>query len=169
MAEELPTLDPIEVAKAVANRAPSPRMLYTAPYLHPAMVVAALVAGITGFLEESSSPNEIARAIQCVVRGETWIPPRVLGPTISLMLRSREEAFSRSRVLDRLSRRERTILALVARGQSNESMAELLNISPQTAKTHVQNIMQKLEVHSRNAAAAFAMKEGIIDELDRCR
>jgi DNA-binding NarL/FixJ family response regulator len=47
-------------------------------------------------------------------------------------------------------------------------MAQELMISPQTAKTHVQNVMRKLEVHSRIAAAAFAMREGIREELQRC-
>jgi len=97
-----------------------------------------------------------------------WIPRNLLGATILLMLEHREESLNRRRILDRLSPREKTVLALLARGENNESMARELMISPQTAKTHVQHVMRKLGVHSRAAAATFAREEGIAEQLEDC-
>jgi two-component system nitrate/nitrite response regulator NarL len=156
-------------AQLMAERVPLSRILMLAADGRPPMVVSALSAGVTGYLDKACSFEELLQAIRCVQRGDTWIPPRMLGPTLALVLQSREEAFARRRVLERLSRREKAVLALLARGQNNKSMAQALMISPQTAKTHVQNVMQKLGVHSRIAAAAFAMYEGILEELDACR
>ncbi|MGH2687814.1 MAG: response regulator transcription factor, partial [Actinomycetota bacterium] len=66
-----------------------------------------------------------------------------------------------------LTRREREVLALLTDGADNESIAERLFISPETARTHVQNLLGKLEVHSRLEAAAFVTQNGILDELVR--
>ena len=67
----------------------------------------------------------------------------------------------------RLTRREREVLALLTEGADNEAIAESLYISPETARTHVQNLLGKLEVHSRLEAAAFVVQNGILDELVR--
>jgi two-component system nitrate/nitrite response regulator NarL len=67
-------------------------------------------------------------------------------------------------MLSRLSRRERDVLTLLARSADNHEIARTLAISPQTARTHVQNILAKLGVHSRLQAAAFAMRAGFMDE-----
>lgn len=168
LSDGIPSLDPADLARSISERAPRSRIVTLAGRLTPSAVVASLVSGIAGFVEKSSSFEELAEVVRQVARGEMSIPQPLLGPTISLVLEDRDDAIARRRILDRLSPREKAVLALVARGQNNESMAKSLMISPHTVKTHVQNILQKLGVHSRIAAAAFAMQEGIIDELELC-
>jgi DNA-binding CsgD family transcriptional regulator len=70
------------------------------------------------------------------------------------------------RIVSSLTRREREILALLAHGADNDAMAEELYISPQTARTHVQNVLAKLGVHSRLEAATFVNRHGLREELE---
>jgi two-component system nitrate/nitrite response regulator NarL len=168
VSDRLSSFDVPEGAKLIAARSPDTRTMLLSVNLTPRDIVSGLAAGVWGFVDKSSSFDELARAIRCVADGDMWIPQNLLSSTVLLMLETREESFARRRVLDRLSRREKAVLALVARGENNESMAKELMISPQTAKTHVQHVLQKLGVHSRIAAAAFAMQEGIVDELEEC-
>jgi two-component system, NarL family, nitrate/nitrite response regulator NarL len=67
--------------------------------------------------------------------------------------------------MSRLTRREKEVLGLLAGGADNDAIAQALVISPQTARTHIQNVLGKLGVHSRLEAAAFVMQNGILDEL----
>lgn len=67
--------------------------------------------------------------------------------------------------MSKLTRREKEVLALLAGGSDNDAIAQALVISPQTARTHIQNVLGKLGVHSRLEAAAFVMQNGILDEL----
>ncbi|MDQ4130118.1 MAG: helix-turn-helix transcriptional regulator, partial [Actinomycetota bacterium] len=69
----------------------------------------------------------------------------------------------------RLTPREREVLALLARGADNEAIATALVISPETARTHVNNLMGKIEVHSRLQAAAFVREHGLLEELGDSR
>jgi DNA-binding NarL/FixJ family response regulator len=69
------------------------------------------------------------------------------------------------RKLSRLTRREREVLALMMRGADNAVIAQALTISPETARTHIQNILGKLGLHSRLEAVAFASGNGIVNRL----
>jgi two-component system nitrate/nitrite response regulator NarL len=155
----------IEAVRLIRDVSSPPRMLWLAARQDPSTLMSALAGGVTGYLDKACSFDELVDSIRCVSQGETCIPPKMVGPLVSRLLQSREEAFAQRRVLEQLSRRERAVLALLARGNNNESIARSLVISPQTVKTHVQNIMQKLGVHSRIAAASFAMQDGVLYEL----
>ena len=102
-----------------------------------------------------------------VHRGDTLVPPTMLGPLLTGLLRRKrdhDEAFER---ITRLTVREREVLALLAQGSDNDSIARALVISPQTARTHIQNILGKLGVHSRLEAAAFVTRSGMLQNLVR--
>jgi DNA-binding NarL/FixJ family response regulator len=117
-------------------------------------VLAAISAGATGYLHKRISPTGLIRSLRGVVRGEAPLP-RDLATLMVAAVRGFEE---RERVRERavlLSAREREVLALVARGARNRQIAEALSISEFTVKRHVQNILHKLELPSRRAAALF--------------
>jgi two-component system nitrate/nitrite response regulator NarL len=89
----------------------------------------------------------------------------MLGALLSRLIvhrRQQDEALKR---MARLTRREREILALLAEGADNDAIAQELVISPQTARTHIQNVLGKLGVHSRLEAAAFVLQNGIMEDL----
>jgi DNA-binding NarL/FixJ family response regulator len=90
----------------------------------------------------------------------------MLGPLLSDLLDQRRDHESALIKLGDLSPREREVLALVARGAKTSAIGEALFISPETARTHIQNILTKLGVHSRLEAAAFVIENGLLDHLD---
>jgi two-component system nitrate/nitrite response regulator NarL len=89
----------------------------------------------------------------------------MLGPLLKRLIVRRREQDEALRRMSRLTRREREVLALLAEGADNDGIAQALVISPQTARTHIQNVLSKLGVHSRLEAAAFVVQNGILDEL----
>ena len=155
----------VEAVEQIAALRPAPRILILLPREDPSRLMDTLGMGVTGYIHKASSFDELLRAIKCVSRGETYIPSQMVGPLIDRLLQSRNDAFAQWRQLEQLSRREKAVLALLAQGKNNEGIANSLVISPQTVKTHIQNILNKLGVHSRLAAIAFAMRDGVMDEL----
>jgi DNA-binding NarL/FixJ family response regulator len=116
------------------------------------VVLASVTAGAKGFLAKEISPAGFIRSLRGVVRGEA---PLSRGLT-TLMVDAVHGLEQRDRVRERavtLSSREREVLALVARGARNRQIAEALSISEFTVKRHMQNILHKLDVPSRRAAA----------------
>jgi two-component system, NarL family, nitrate/nitrite response regulator NarL len=89
----------------------------------------------------------------------------MLGYLLERLIRRRQEQDEAVRRLGRLTAREREVLSLLAEGGDNDSIAQVLVISPQTARTHIQNVLVKLGVHSRLEAAALAIQNGLVGEV----
>ena len=89
----------------------------------------------------------------------------MLGGLISNLVQRRRERDRAARVLRSLTRREREVLSLLADGADNDAIAQALVISPQTVRTHIQNVLNKLGVHSRLEAASFVIRNQLGDEL----
>jgi DNA-binding NarL/FixJ family response regulator len=132
----------------------------------PQLLAEGLGCGASGYITKDCSLAEVVDAVRSVARGDMLVPPAMLGPLLADLLerkRDHEEALLR---LSRLSARERQVLALVARGKKTAEIADTLVISPETARTHVQNILQKLNVHSRLEAASFVIEHGLVAHLE---
>ena len=117
-------------------------------------VLAAVAAGATGYLHKRISPTGLIRSLRGVVRGEAPLPRDLT----TLMIAAVHGLEERDRVRERavvLSGREREVLALVSRGARNRQIAQELSISEFTVKRHMQNILHKLDLPSRRAAASF--------------
>jgi DNA-binding NarL/FixJ family response regulator len=115
-------------------------------------------AGASGYVTQESPLTDLIQTTRSVYEGQTLIPQSMIGSLISgLITRRREdhEAFER---LARLTQREREVLHLLGGGANNQRIARVLSISPETARTHVQNLLGKLQVHSRLEAAAFVLQ-----------
>lgn len=117
-------------------------------------MLAAVRAGASGFLAKEISPQALSRALRALARGEALVP-RPLIRTVVDALRRVDQRQRAQGQFSRLSLRERQVLELVALGARNRHIAEELQISEFTVKRHVQNILRKLEVASRNAAGTF--------------
>ena len=130
------------------------------------MLAEGLGCGASGYLTKDCTLAEVIEAVRGVARGDVLVPPAMLGPLLSDLLvrkKSHDEALLR---LSRLSTRERQVLALVARSKKTAEIADALVISPETARTHVQNILTKLGVHSRLEAASFVIEHGLVTHLE---
>jgi DNA-binding NarL/FixJ family response regulator len=124
-------------------------------------VYAALRAGASGFLLKDSRPRELLHAIEVVAAGDALIAPRITRRLIAEFAARRDPSQPPAALAD-LTEREREILRLVARGLSNAEIAGQLVISPLTAKTHVSNVLRKLDCRDRAALVALAYESGLV-------
>ena len=150
---ELPPAGGVEAVRELAKRCSAYTIVWSFQPTREA-VLAAVRAGAHGFLHKEISPEGLVRALRGVVQGEAPLSRDLA----SLMIDALHGLDERSRARDRaavLSPREREVLDLLARGARNKQIAAALVISEFTVKRHVQNILQKLELPSRRAAAAF--------------
>jgi two-component system response regulator NreC len=161
----LPNCDGIRATGLIRERAPETRVLILCGEDDDRVLVDALEAGANGFLSKASPLAELIDAARSLFRGEILIPPRMMGDLLSRLIRRRREQNDALRTLSRLTHRERQVLRLLAGGADNDGIAQALVISPQTARTHVQNVLGKLGVHSRLEAAAFVNSSGLLDDL----
>jgi DNA-binding NarL/FixJ family response regulator len=125
-------------------------------------LLAAVEAGVTGYITKESGVVDLLEGTRVVHRGEALIPGRMLGTLLTTLLERRRlerEALLR---ISRLTARERQVLELLASGANNRAIANALMISPDTARTHVQNLLYKLGLHSRLEAAGFARQADFI-------
>ena len=114
----------------------------------------ALDCGARGFAFKAGAPEELRSAIRAVAAGATYVDPRVRSTILS---RSTTER------VGMLSAREREVLDQLAQGRTGQAIAQRLNLSPETVRTHVRNAMEKLEAQTRVHAIAIALRQGEIE------
>ncbi|MFE2558169.1 response regulator [Streptomyces sp. NPDC059352] len=158
----MPELDGIGATRLIAAEEDlaGVKVLVLTTYDTDEDVVEALRAGASGFVVKDIRPAELLTAIRTVAAGEALLSP---GPTARLIARAL--ALPQAPVAggpDRLSDRERQVLALVARGLNNTEIAEALGLSPLTAKTHVSRIMGKLSARDRAQLVIIAYESGLV-------
>jgi DNA-binding NarL/FixJ family response regulator len=129
------------------------------------VLLEAMEAGASGYLSKEAPLADLINAARAVHRGEALVPPRMLGALLQRIIHRRRERDEALKRMTNLTRREREVLGFLALGADNDMIAQRLVISPETARTHVQNVLGKLHVHSRLEAAAFVTQNGILDDL----
>jgi DNA-binding NarL/FixJ family response regulator len=151
----MPEMDGISAIGEILASYPEVRVVMLTSFGEVERVYAALQAGAAGYLLKDADPDEVAAAIRAAARGEVHLDPAVAG-------RLTRQLVSPPTGLASLTARERTVLALVARGLSNRQIAAELYISDRTARTHVSHVLTKLQLSSRTQAALVAIREGLI-------
>jgi DNA-binding NarL/FixJ family response regulator len=155
----MPELDGIAATAAIKAEMPDVEIVALTSFVEEARVTAALEAGASGFILKDAEADDVANAIRAAHRGEVHLDPAVAG---LLARRVRERASATSQ--DPLTEREREVLALVARGLSNQAIADRLAITERTARTHVSNILGKLGLASRTQAALYAVEHHLVPD-----
>jgi DNA-binding NarL/FixJ family response regulator len=158
-------IDGVEATRRIKDRLPECDVILLASEADEATLVASIEAGASGYLTKDRPVVELIDAVRTVHRGEMVVPPSMLRSLLSGLMRRRKEQDEAMHRMSRLTRRELEVLALLADGAGNEGIAESLFISPQTARTHVQNLIAKLGLHSRLEAAMFVARNGMHREL----
>lgn len=150
-------MDGIESTKKILKEWPEARILIVTSFIDDEKVYPAIEAGASGYLLKTSTAHEIANAIRKTYNGE-----RVLEPEVTTKMMEQLSNRNRHILHEELTNREQEILLLIAQGMSNQEIADKLFITLKTVKTHVSNILAKLEVEDRTQAAIYAFKHGLI-------
>jgi DNA-binding NarL/FixJ family response regulator len=153
----------IEATRRISESHPESRVVVLTSHASEEEVFPALKAGALGYLLKHSAPEEVLQAIRQAHRGET-----VLHPTIARMVLQelhRPAPAKQARTTEPLSERELDVLRLLARGMSNQEVADTLVVGEATVRSHVSSILRKLQLASRTQAALYALREGLV-ELD---
>jgi len=153
----MPVMDGIEATQNIIKEWPEAKIIIVTSYLDDEKVYPALEAGATSYMLKTSKASEIAEAIRATYAGQSVLEPEVTGKMMSRMRRKTETLPH-----EQLTSRELEILLLMAEGKSNQEIAEELFIAVRTVKTHVSNILAKLEAHDRTQAVVYAFKHSLI-------
>jgi DNA-binding NarL/FixJ family response regulator len=149
----MPEMDGVEAIGKIKEKYPNINILVLTTYDTDADIVRAVEAGATGYLLKDAPREELFRAVRATAKGETVLAPVVAARLMGKVRDHGEQA---------LSAREIDVLMLVARGASNQDVAEKLYVSTATVKSHLIQIYQKLGVSDRTAAVTTAIERGII-------
>lgn len=154
----MPHMTGIEATLAILKEWPDAKILILTSYLDNEKIYPVLDAGAKGYMLKTSSAEEILRAIRKVEQGELAIETEV----------SQKVEYRKNHVelQDDLTARERDILALLTKGYENQRIADELFISLKTVKTHVSNILSKLEVSDRTQAVVYAFQHHLVSQED---
>ena len=153
----LPDGDGVSLAARIHRQWPTIKIVMVTSLTDERLVLKAVEAGCAGFVTKDRTVDELVAAIQAVADGEALISPLMLNRVLR-QLRRRDDRPGAD-----LSAREREVLALVCEGMSNPAIAERLHVSHNTVRSHVQNILSKLQVHSKLEAAAVATRDGLVE------
>jgi DNA-binding NarL/FixJ family response regulator len=162
---DLPRCDGVRATSLIRERVPACGVVIVSSDDSSHLLEQALDVGARGFVTKSSLLSDLLSATRAVDRGETLIPSGMLGDLVGRWSQRHREQYEAVWLLSKLTKREREVLGLLIEGRGTEAIARSLVISPQTARTHVQNILSKLGVHSRLEAAALFNDTGVLDGL----
>jgi NarL family two-component system response regulator LiaR len=155
----MPGMDGVEATRKVKDISPRTKIIVLTSYHQDEHIFPALQAGAISYLLKDVKAQDLVSAIHSAARGEATLHPRVADRLIKQVRSGKKETSS---AFTELTEREMEILTLVAKGHSNQRIAEELVISVGTVKGHVSNILSKLHLADRTQAAVYAWQEGIV-------
>ena len=155
----MPHKNGIEAIGEIKEENPDARILVLTSFAEDNKVFSAIKAGAQGYLLKDASPRELLQAIRNVHQGEHTIHPIIAQKLMRELQRPPQSDLPPTE--EPLTEREVEVLRLIARGLSNQQIAETLVISERTARTHVGNILSKLHLANRTQAALYALREGL--------
>src|SRR5579863_5046525 len=154
-------IDGIETIRQVRTLIPNTRIVALTSYTDDSRVVAALRAGAIGYVRKEADPDILLASVRAASHGQSLLDPAVANAVMQELLRGGKHSAE-------LTEREQEVLRQLAFGRTNHEIAEALVVSDETVKTHVGNILTKLQLAHRTQAVIYALKKGIIsiDELE---
>lgn len=160
----MPEMDGIEATRRIlgAGHGQVPRILMLTTFDLDEYVYAALRAGASGFMLKDTPPAELLTAIRVVAAGDALLAPSVTKRLIADFASREAKPTVSAEILDSLTGREREVFGLVAKGMSNQELADALHMSSATAKTHVSRVLMKLEARDRAQLVVIAYETGFI-------
>lgn len=152
----LPDRTGVEACADLARLAPGVRVVMLTSFPNDGVMMGSFAAGARGFVLKESQPAVIRQAVRTVAEGGTYADPKVAGKLVALATRGR-----RAKGPFDLTLQEMRVLELLPRGLTNHEIGDRLGIGENTVKTHLRNLMRKLDARDRVEAAAIALREGL--------
>lgn len=152
-------MDGTEATQEILRLWPEAKIIILTSFIDDEKVYPAMKAGACGYILKTSSAKEIAQAVRETYSGNAYIEDEVT----SIMEEKREE-MERTHLHDQLTNRENEVVQLIAKGYTNQEIADELFITLKTVKTHVSNILSKLEVEDRTQVAIYAFRHDLVND-----
>jgi DNA-binding NarL/FixJ family response regulator len=154
-------VDGISLVAGVRGAQPAVKTVVLAEKDDPRRAALALQAGACGWVAKDCSLSRLLTVIRGVLRDETHLPPALLTGVLRELTAARKHRTESERLVESLTPREREVLRCMVAGLGRKAVAERLYLSPHTVRTHMQNVLGKLGVHSTLAAVALARRAGV--------
>ncbi len=158
----MPVMNGIDATRAIAAGQLGTRVLILTTFDLDEYVFEALRAGASGFLLKDTEPVDLLDAVRVIAAGDALLAPSVTRRLIAEFARQPDPLRPSPKALDVLTEREREVLGLIARGMTNDEIAQHLVVSPATAKTHVSRVMGKLDARDRAQLVVIAYECGLV-------
>jgi DNA-binding NarL/FixJ family response regulator len=160
----MPEMDGLEATRRIGSNAALGRVhvLILTTFEADEYVFEALRGGASGFVVKDIEPANLLQAVRVVAAGDALLSPSVTRRLIADFASRPERSGGRPEQLEVLTDREREVLGLIATGRNNDEIAEMLVVSPATAKTHVSRIMSKLDARDRAQLVVIAYETGLV-------
>jgi DNA-binding NarL/FixJ family response regulator len=152
----MPLLNGVDAAREVLKVCPRTRVILLTMHTEEHLVVAALRAGIRGYLVKTQATDDLVQAIRDVIRGEVYLSPGISQVVVDSYLAGT------SRPADPLTARERQVVQLVAEGRTSKEIAAVLGLTPKTAESYRTRIMDKLRIHDTASLVRYAIRRGLV-------
>lgn len=167
---EMPKMNGVEATCLIRGECPDTKVVILTAYEDDRLIFELIRGGASGYLVKDTHVDEVVKAIRVAHDGESLIQPRVAQKILRMMssmpaqeTQTQSPAVDVKEKLERLTAREREVLEGMAKGLNNKELAELFCIGHTTVKTHVNRMMQKLELRDRVEAVLFAVQAGLVD------
>jgi DNA-binding NarL/FixJ family response regulator len=154
----MPGLNGLEVARRAQRESPKTHIIILSMHADASYVRQALSAGVVGYLLKGAAVAELPLALNAVMRGETYLTPKVQKHVVGFLHGDTAEADP----LDGLTGRQREILQLIAEGRSTKEIAADLGISVKTIETHRSRLMERLDIHDVAGLVRYAIRAGLV-------
>ena len=159
----MPDMNGIEATRKIKEQNPNVVVLALTMHEDDQYFFEMLAAGASGYVPKRAAPNDLLSAIHAVYNGGVFLFPSVARVLVQDYVQRAARAGAAGHSFDVLTEREREVLALIAQGLSNQEIADQLVISAKTVNRHRENIMAKLNLHSRVELVRYAIEKGLID------
>jgi two-component system response regulator NreC len=159
----LPGMSGIETTRALRERCPDARVLALTIHEDERYFFQMLNAGAAGYLPKRAAPTDLVTAIRTVHQGHVYLYPSLATALVGDYLQRAEMDGDEQRSYDELTPRQREVLVLIAEGLSNTDIAARLDISAKTVARHRENIMARLNLHSRTELVKYAIRKGLTE------
>ena len=160
----MPGLDGIAATRKIRAQQPAVQVIVLTSFTEDDKVFPAIQAGAASYLLKDVEPDELVEAIRAVHRGEARLHPDIARKLMEQVTHAQPSAHEASPAAGELTVRELEVVRLVATGKSNQEIARILVISDKTVKTHISNILGKLNLQDRTQLAIFALKTGLAED-----